>query len=387
MIKSYKLNNKTFYQIQLSLTDQFGKRHQPKYRKTPNGDRINSKHMAKKLELEYFSKYKAKLDGDLSQFLFSEWHEKYLQLISKEFKRSTIMQYNGDLKKWLTRDLCNKELGKIKSDDLHNFIFVDMPQKGASPNTQKRILKSLRRIFEKALEDGYITRNPASGLKVKVPPPKKKVLNTNEATLLLDKAKEYNHFFYYHWAFALLTGMRNGEIYALRWCDIDLVAMTINVSASWSNKDGYHSTKSNKNRIVPISGDLKVLLLELKNIGPFKENLTGLNGNNQVFENLVLPRSSEWKHGEQSKITRKFCELNSITQVKFHDLRATFITNLLSQGVSLPKVMSIVGHSRTSTTDEYLRLAGVNVFGATDSLGYSLPKYDSLNIISLKVPN
>jgi hypothetical protein len=45
--------------------------------------------------------------------------------------------------------------------------------------------------------------------------------------------------------------------------------------------------------------------------------------------------------------------------------------------------MAIVGHSRTSTTDEYLRLAGVNIKGSTDSLGYGLPKEKAQNVISL----
>ena len=60
--------------------------------------------------------------------------------------------------------------------------------------------------------------------------------------------------------------------------------------------------------------------------------------------------------------------------MKFHDLRATFITNLLAQGVSVAKVMKLVGHSRSSTTDRYLRLAGVFTKGTTDSLGYTLPR-------------
>ena len=45
--------------------------------------------------------------------------------------------------------------------------------------------------------------------------------------------------------------------------------------------------------------------------------------------------------------------------------------------------MSIVGHSKTSTTDEYLRLAGVNIKGATDELGYSLPKEEVDNVVQL----
>ncbi len=87
-------------------------------------------------------------------------------------------------------------------------------------------------------------------------------------------------------------------------------------------------------------------------------------------ENLVLPRLQQWRDGEQAKILRGFCSQIGITSVKFHDLRATFITNLLAQGASLPKVMAIVGHSRISTTDVYLRLTGMSVQNTTEKLGY-----------------
>ena len=387
MIKPYKHDGKTYFLIQLSYTDKLGKRHQPKFRLDKTGKRISSKQVAKILEIEYLIELKAKIEQNYSKLCFKEYHQKYLQEIKLSLKRSTVMQYDGDLKKWLTKEIFEKKMDEIKKADIHNFVFESLPSMGATPHTQKRILKTLRKIFQSALEEGIISRNPAQGISVKVPPPKKLVLNTQEASRLLERSKEDNHPFYHLWAFALLSGLRSGELYALRWADVDEVAGTINISASWSNKDGYHSTKSNKNRVIPISKDLLTLLLELKNIGPFEETLTGLTGKSNFFCDLVLPRSSEWKHGEQARITKAFCRLIGVAEIKFHDLRATFITNMLAQGVSLPKVMSIVGHSRTSTTDEYLRLAGVNIQGATESLGYSLPKKVSGNIVSLYETN
>jgi integrase len=87
----------------------------------------------------------------------------------------------------------------------------------------------------------------------------------------------------------------------------------------------------------------------------------------------VLPRLPEWDRGEQAKVLRDFCKSINITLIRFHDLRATFITNLLSQGAPLAQVMAIVGHSQIDTTNEYLRKAGVDLKGATDRLGYDVP--------------
>lgn len=383
MIKSYQYKGKTYYLIQLSIIDKKGKRHQPKYRVDKQGQRITSERSAKALEFQYLSEYQDKLEGIVNEMLFSDWHKKFLEDIRLTYKRSTVMQYDGDLKKWLPEFFSSKKITEITKSDIHSLVFEYLPREGASANLQRKIKRVLSRIFEAAMEESLISKNPCKGISVKVPPPEQLVLNTQEAEKLLEAAREVNHNFYYLWAFALLSGLRNGELYALCWKNIDEVKGIIKVSGQWTNKDGLHSTKTNRNRIVPISNALKELLVELKSLGPYQENLTGLNGNNQFVDDLILPRSSEWKHGEQSRITKKFCETIGITQVCFHDLRATFITNLLAQGVPLAKVMSIVGHSRTSTTDVYLRLAGVNVKGATDMLGYSLPKPKKDNVVSL----
>ncbi len=383
MIKQYNYKGKTHYLIQLSFVDQRGRRHQPKYRFNKEGQRITSERMARTLEFEYLNEYQAQLDGKFHEMTFSQWHNKFLGDIKLTFKRSTVMQYDGDLRKWLPELFLSKKIVEITKSDIHHLIFDYLSHHGASANLQRKIRRILSRIFEAAIEEGLIPRNPCKGIAVKVPPPVKLVLNTQEVEKFLGAAKSMGHRFYHIWALALFSGLRNGELYALRWGDIDEVTGIITVSNQWTNKDGLHSTKSNKNRVVPISQGLKELLLELKNLGPFNESLTGLNGNNQFVDNLVLPRSSEWKHGEQSKITQKFCHSLGLTEICFHDLRATFITNLLAQGVSLPKVMAIVGHSRTSTTDEYLRLAGVSIKGATDALGYKLPKLEKANVVSL----
>ena len=387
MIKKYKYNKISYYLIQLSYTDANGKRHQPKHRFNKEGMRITNEREARKLEFEYLNDYIAKLEGKIYNITFSKWHDLYLEQIRLTHNRGTVSQYDGDLKKWLPENFGEKRLSDYSKTDIHNLIFDYLPRNGATPNLQRKTRRVLARIFEAGIEEGLIARNPCKGIKVKVPPPEKLVLNHDEVIKLLSEAKRTHHHFYYQWAFVLFSGLRNGELYGLRWSDVDLVTGNITLRGQWTNKDGYHSTKSNRSRIIPISEDLRMILIELRNIGPFAETLTGLNGNNQEFSDLVLPRSSEWKHGEQAKITKRFCSLIGITEVRFHDLRATFITNALSQGVPLPQVMSIVGHARMSTTDEYLRLAGVDVKGATDKVSYSIPQESDANVILLGAKN
>ena len=102
-----------------------------------------------------------------------------------------------------------------------------------------------------------------------------------------------------------------------------------------------------------------------------------------TWDDFVLPRLWRWRQGEQAAVLRSFCEVIGITSVRFHDLRASFITNMLAQGVPIVKVMSIVGHGKMATTDGYLRLAGVGLEGTTNKLDYSAPKTFLARVLSL----
>ena len=78
------------------------------------------------------------------------------------------------------------------------------------------------------------------------------------------------------------------------------------------------------------------------------------------------------ENGAPIDLVKGLCKGIGISEVKFHDLRATFITNMLATGAALNVVMSIVGHRRIATTDVYNRLAGVGVKGSTNSLNYEV---------------
>jgi integrase len=219
-----------------------------------------------------------------------------------------------------------------------------------------------------AVEDGHLVRNPCIGIRVRVAEVDQAVLTAGEVEIFLREAKDVNHRFYPVWTLAVMTGMRSGELFALKWTDVDLEAKLISVSRQWTSKNGITPTKTRRSRIVPISDDLMGFLKELK-----------LKANDE----LVLPRLTEWSHGEQARITKAFCRGVGITPIKFHDLRATFITNLLARGESLARVMSMVGHTELKTTNGYLRKAGVEVQGATERLGYKVPKTQTARVIQM----
>lgn len=317
---------------------------------------ISSEREARQIEFNF--KTELKITAQQKPILtWASWKVEVLKRVKIKFKNATLQNYESYLKKWVPPSWDPLQITEIKSEDIYNAL--ELSGSGLSSISKHTFLKILKRIFQEAVESGHLLSNPAKGISVKVPESSKKVLTTTEVEILLRSAKDTNHRFYSIWCFAVKTGMRSGEMYALQWSDIDFERRLISVNKQWTKKDGTTQTKTGDNRLVPISNDLLSFLIELKNSSPDQPN--------------ALPHLIEWTHGEQAKVLKEFCQGIGITDVKFHDLRATFITNMLSQGVALVKVMSIVGHKKMETTDIYLRLAGVDIRGATEALSYSVP--------------
>lgn len=188
-------------------------------------------------------------------------------------------------------------------------------------------------------------------------------MNRTEIEVLLLEAKRRNHRYYPHWALALLTGLRKGELIALVDTDIDFDNKVLSVTKSWGNINGLGPTKNSTNRYVPISKELEKLLRELKTEAQFRDG-------------RLLEPHHDWLYGDAAKVLKDFCKEIGITRIKFHDLRATFITQMLLRGVALAKVMKIVGHSTIKTTMRYLRLIADDTQGATEALGLTLPELE-----------
>ena len=374
-IKTYKSKEgKKLYEVYVGITAR-GERLQKRRRKDFQGNFISSLPTAKKVEFELKRELVGQKEGQ-PIWKWKDWLEECLRRMQFSLKYSTVNNYRKILGKWIPKFWSEEELQNLTKADVHNLIFENMFS--TTPHQKKNLHKALRRVFEMAVEEGAINKNPARGIKVTIPAPKQKVLTSEEADKLLREGKLCNHRFYPHWAVALSTGMRNGEIYALRVSDVDLEAGIIHVTKQFTSKDGLHETKTNLSRVIPIADELRPLLKWLMSEGGYKETLWKWKNESKqereffVWNNLLLPRVQEWRQGEQSSFLRDFCRGINIPEVKFHDLRATFITNMLSKGVALNVVMSVVGHRRIATTDVYNRLAGVGVKGSTNKLSYGL---------------
>lgn len=251
---------------------------------------------------------------------------------------------------------------KLTRGDGREILRIAKEKHNASITLQRKLKTSINMVFTWGIEEKLIKgvhQSPVFGLQIedddeteKVPP----ILTLAQVKILLSEAKGVNHPWYPIWAFALLTGMRSGELFALKWSSIDLDNRLIRVYESYAwRKKKTKSTKAGYWRNVPISDQLFKLIVELK-------SLTG-------HCEYVLPRANGWEDGYAAKHLREFLKRHGIDDyVVFHTLRACFATHLLASGAEPAKVMKIGGWKDFKTFEIYIRLAGVDVLGVTDKL-------------------
>lgn len=239
-----------------------------------------------------------------------------------------------------------------------------------SPSHQKNVLKFIRGVFKHALNLGILARNPVPEMKFRTGDKIKRVLTEEQVRILLDRAKDYGWEWYPHVATALYSGMRNGAIYALTWDKVNLEERKMLVDSSWNKIDGFKSTKLGNDRIVEIATPLLVIFKELK-----------LKSSDSHF---VLPRIVQWDEGRQADSLRMFLAGLGLPGIRFHDLRATWATLMLSKGIQPAKVMVMGGWNDIKTMMIYMRKAGIDIRGITDVLDLHNPSRETARIPFMK---
>ena len=286
--------------------------------------------------------------------LWGQALEEYLKLVGQRGSPKTFEDVQTALrhhsKSWM-----NYPLAEVKPADIIDMF--DGSLKNAKPATKKKVVGYISRVFDHFIKAGRIYFNPASSVKF---PTKAKgqekliAMNREEITLLLKRAKELKHEWYFNWYLAYQTGMRSGELYALEWRQIDFKNKLIIIDQAYSKGNSASSTKNKKSRAVSINEGTLRFLIELQKVSG--------------RDRFVLQRNRDWERGKAAAILRSFQADIGVSQTNFHSIRASFITHLLLAGTPVTKVKEMVGHAELKTTERYVRLCGSDVKGATTGI-------------------
>lgn len=277
-------------------------------------------------------------------------------------------------------------LGKIEITKLNAPLiedaYVRMAKDGISKDAIHKAHMMLKRIMRKAYLDEVINRNPCDAVdgivRPKQDPDKKKAsrFSTQEAIRLAQvlQGEEQTGKIIATWL-ALVTGMRRGEVLALRWCDVDLDNSRIHVRKQLGRDRKLREPKTEKSkRTISIDGDTVTFLASWRDKQQQEFEKAGVIQNPQspVCSNELCAFTdpdnfSRWrrsfyvKHGfaRYSKVER-WIDSRGIEREKksgyigpnFHALRHAQATLLVAGGVDPKTVQARLGHEKISTTLE-----------------------------------
>lgn len=286
-----------------------------------------------------------------------KWMKMYCTKANLEYK--TIESYKSVITLYVIPNLGFIAIGSLKPAHLNEYysLMSQSKEQGGAGLSARSIVyhhRIIHHALEHAVDDEYIETNPANRAK---PPralhPHMEYLSDQEAVYILQKYKD--NPIYVPIYLAISTGMRQGEIAALRWQYVDLEKATITVSSSLQRQCGTLKIKAPKTessrRTFTISVSavnfLKDVLAKQKALKEYFGEAYDDSGfvcsweDGKPFDPHWI--STQWSRlmASDAKITRK---------IRFHGLRHTYVTLNIEQGVDSKIVQQRVGHNSISTT-------------------------------------
>lgn len=280
---------------------------------------------------------------------FADYCENWLSAKSSRLKASSCAKYRAEMDNHIKPYFKNKQLCEITPEEIDAFTQMLLCEKGLSAKTVRAVLTLFRSVF---IYTERRTGQKPQALEIVYPKEYKRtvrVLDENEEEILMKcLAREMNldKFGIY---LSLRTGMRIGEVCALRWRDISFVTDTISVSHTVQRIKTFEMEGSAKTKIfmgspksdgsfrdIPLMPDIAKLCTRFY---PGIPDAFVLTGTEQCMEPRKLQRR-----------LKKYTEACKLKEVHFHTLRHTFATRCIEVGFDVKTLSEILGHSNVSVT-------------------------------------
>jgi len=275
---------------------------------------------------------------------FVDFADEYFELHCKENNRSWKSDFSNIVV--LKRRFSGLYLHEITSHVVEKFKA--MRSKEVTQATVNRQLACLKSMFNKAIAWGKFSgTNPVYQVKLyKENNQRTRFLEKEEIKTLLSNSSDHLRPFV---IISLNTGMRKGELFNLKWRDIDYRRGIISL----------YNTKNGEKREIPMNEAVKTALISIKK-KPDSQYVVNKEFGRQYKKDMTSFFTALKKSGIKSGIKNG--------GVTWHTLRHTFASHLVMSGVDLNTVRELMGHKKLEMTLRYSHLSPSHKQGAVDVL-------------------
>ena len=298
---------------------------------------------------------------DPTRMTVREWLTAWLGAVREEVSPKSHERYSEIVENFLAPELGALPITKLAPVHISTAYTRwategrrDGKPGGLSPQTRRHIHRILRTALARAVEQQVLARNPADAFRKRLPKVERRELITltaDQSARLLEALAHSR--VYWPVLLALSTGMRRGEVLAVRWKNVDLEQGTLRVMESLEQTKTsirFKAPKSGRHRAITLPAYAVEELRRLKR--QQAEELLAL-GVRQIGDTLLCCRADGEPHQPLSltyEFARFMRRLKDLPRVRFHDLRHSHATQLLASGVH-PKIASErLGHASVGIT-------------------------------------
>ncbi len=286
-------------------------------------------------------KSRAPRDKMMVAELVKKWKENYLTVQQQlgRLKPSTIRSYQSNLDSHIEPFFGARQLAEVTLASVQEFIKA-LLGKGLSPKTIGNVIVILKEMFKHAVQWGYLDANPVQYVERPRGEDKEMdVLTPEEVRRLLDAQEEPLRTLLLT---AVLTGMRQGELFGLQWEDIDFARNQVHVKRSlWHGTLGTPKSRRSR-RAIDMPPTLERALQQLSTTRRSDFVFCGERGTPLDADNF--------RHREFPAALRRA----GLRRIRFHDLRHTYTSLLIAHGAHPKYIQAQLGHASIQTTlDRY----------------------------------
>lgn len=314
----------------------------------------NSKEEIEDLVVEYWKQI-IKIESEKSKkYVFQDAYNNWRSVQDQLVKENSVAKYETDFKRFFEgTDFLSMKIEDITEDKIRIFMVQTIERLKLPKETSRKLFGYISNSIFYARKNLGLESNPLEFLKAKdfykychekFVPPETKVVSKDKMKLLQeqfyrDHQKMPNYIPTYAVEFACLTGMRVGEIAALRWECITQEYILIDKSEkSDRTKKRYwiEGTKNNKERLFPMTEEIRKLLFKIKKVETEYGYLCEwvfANEDGRIHAPLI------------SACIKTKCRQLGIEVKGIHAFRKTLNSNMRCKGVSSTVASTILGHS------------------------------------------